>query len=114
MRKLTVRGQHEQPGRADGHAPDTDPSSVRRLRQRVENRAASLGIFPRSELAGRFVIREVGMRAFPVRALERDGRSVEHDLLGPFDSLTEDRGFSADDDAPLFDPTLDLPPRTEP
>jgi hypothetical protein len=114
VRELAVGGQHEQPRRADGHAPDADPPAVRRPRQRVENRTPSFWILARSELAGRFVIREVGMRAFPVRALERDGRSVEHDLLGPFDSLTEDRGFSADDDAPLFDPTLDLPPRTEP
>jgi hypothetical protein len=86
---------------------------MRRLRQRIENRSPSFGIFTRRELAGRFVIREVGVLAFPARALELDGLAVEQDPLGAVDPLAELGRFAGDDDAPFFDPTLDLSPRTK-
>jgi hypothetical protein len=54
------------------------------------------------------------MLALPARALECDGLAVEEDLFGAFDSLAEHGRFAGDDDASFFDPTLDLPPRTEP
>jgi len=44
---------------------------------------------------------------------ERDRLAVEEDLLGAFDALAERRGLTRDEDAPLLDPTLDLPPRAE-
>jgi hypothetical protein len=87
---------------------------MRRLRQRIENRPPSFRILPRRELAGWFVIREVRMLAFPARPLECHGPAVEQDFLVALDSLAEHGWFAGDDDAPLFDPTLDLPPRTKP
>jgi hypothetical protein len=54
------------------------------------------------------------MLTFFASALECDRLAVEQDLLGAFDTLTQNGAFSGDDDAPFFDPTLDLPSRTEP
>jgi hypothetical protein len=56
----------------------------------------------------------MGMLAFPARALKCDGLAVEEDFLGAFDSLAEHGRLAGDDDAPFFDPTLDLPSRTNP
>jgi hypothetical protein len=54
------------------------------------------------------------MLALPARALECDGLAVKQDLFGASDSLTEHGRLAGDDDAPFFDPTLDLSPRTKP
>jgi hypothetical protein len=56
----------------------------------------------------------VRVLAFPARSLECDKLAVEKYLFGAFDSLAEHGWFAGDDDAPFFDPTLDLPPRTKP
>jgi hypothetical protein len=54
------------------------------------------------------------MLAFPARALECDGLAIEKDFFRAFDSLAEHGRFAGDEDAPFFDPTLDLPSRTKP
>jgi hypothetical protein len=46
MRELPVRRQDEQTRCADGHAADIDPPPVRRLWQRIENRAPSFRVLP--------------------------------------------------------------------